>query len=102
VLLLICKEAAAHLSQRPVRVLYTEKFVNSHYLNMGGLLAHDALLHSRNTTWMQSVRRFPYRTNAYYTMAVRCNNDLSKLDAREVVSFKDLLRCFGLILASKM
>lgn len=66
------------------------------------LLAYNALFHSRRTTGMESVRCFPYRANAYYTMTVWCNDDPSKLNTPAVVSFKNLFRCFVLILASKM
>jgi hypothetical protein len=45
---------------------------------------------------MESVRRFPNRTNTYYTMAVRCNNDASKLNTAEAVSFKDLSNAMDL------
>lgn len=66
------------------------------------IIHYNALFYSCRATRMESIRRFPYRTNAYYTMAIRCNNDPSKLDTPEAVGFKDLLGCFGLSLASKM
>jgi hypothetical protein len=44
---------------------------------------------------MESVRRFPNGTNAYYTMAVRCNNDASKLNTPKAVCFKDLSNAMG-------
>lgn len=54
------------------------------------IVHYNAFFHSRRTTGMESVRRLPYRTNAYYTIAIRCNDDPSKLNTPEAISFKDL------------